>query len=58
VGEGADIAVCGHTHMAEADEDYANSGSWVDEVGHYVTVDQDCTLELHEFAEEKKREAA
>jgi UDP-2,3-diacylglucosamine pyrophosphatase LpxH len=42
---GADVAICGHTHLAEAGGGYFNCGSWTDEVCHYVSV-QDGELRL------------
>jgi UDP-2,3-diacylglucosamine pyrophosphatase LpxH len=44
--KGADVVICGHTHLAEAeanatasDPAYFNSGCWTDHHCHYVTVE-------------------
>lgn len=52
VAMGADVVICGHTHFAEADDEYANSGCWVDEVGNYVTIDEGWPPAVHEFSME------
>ena len=42
---GCDTVCCGHTHMAEADGDYFNSGCWTEQQCHYLEV-RDGMVEL------------
>lgn len=35
---GCDMVCCGHTHMAEADGDYFNSGCWTEQACHFLEV--------------------
>lgn len=48
---GAGVVVCGHTHHAKIAKRggvvYANSGSWTEPTGHYLTLAR--TVSLHEW---------
>lgn len=39
--------ICGHTHKAEQDGPYTNSGSWTDLRGTYVEIDEQGEVSLH-----------
>jgi UDP-2,3-diacylglucosamine pyrophosphatase LpxH len=45
---GCDTVCCGHTHMAEADGDYFNSGCWTEHQCHYLEV-RDGIVNLRPF---------
>lgn len=46
--KGADMACCGHTHLAMVSERYCNSGCWTETPCSYLTV-ADGTVSLHSF---------
>jgi UDP-2,3-diacylglucosamine pyrophosphatase LpxH len=50
--QGADYVFCGHTHRAAALElegvGYFNTGCWTDLPSHFVTIDSENRIELHE----------
>jgi UDP-2,3-diacylglucosamine pyrophosphatase LpxH len=47
--EGCDFVCCGHTHLAEADGDYYNSGTWTESLPTYLVV-KDGEIKLETWA--------
>lgn len=37
--DGCDLVCCGHSHYAEVDKNYYNSGCWTEVIGTYLTID-------------------
>jgi len=54
--ERCDFVCCGHTHLAEEDKDYYNSGCWTESSPTYLLIDNG-KIELRIYEQEKLLEA-